>query len=229
MTAHMKHVFLFAAITALSIRAAQAQEIPSQFDLRNQFVAAYEEPPMNDSIVQAPKRSLLPNNMSIMEKGLWGENGFLRTVGIVSPLTPEERKHELTIRRTMLSTHQIGGFVTLGLMGAACYFGQKIIDGDVGYRKNHQIFVTSTIISYSATGLLAVLAPPPVIRRDEVSTTTIHKALAWVHVAGMIITPILGGMVKRRTGSDMQAARVHQVSAYITTAVFAASMITVTF
>jgi hypothetical protein len=129
----------------------------------------------------------------------------------------------------MLSTHQIGGFVTLGLMGTACYFGQKIIDGQVGYRKNHQIFVTATIISYSATGLLAILAPPPLIRRDEVSTTTIHKTLAWVHVAGMIITPILGGMIKRRTGSAIQSERVHQVSAYITTAVFAASMITVTF
>jgi hypothetical protein len=77
--------------------------------------------------------------------------------------------------------------------------------------------------------LLAILAPPPLIRRDEVSTTTIHKTLAWVHVAGMIITPILGGMIKRRTGSAIQSERVHQVSAYITTAVFAASMITVTF
>lgn len=229
MTSHMKHVFLFAAITALSIRAAEAQEIPSQFDLRNQLLFASGDSPAADSATPPPKQRLLPNNLSIIEKGLWGESGVLRGIGLVPSLTPEERRSELSLRRTMLTAHQIGGFVTLGLMGGADYFGQKIIDGDVGYRKNHQIFVTSTIISYSATGLLAVLAPPPVIRRDEVSTTTIHKALAWVHVAGMIITPILGGMVKRRTGSDMQAARVHQVSAYITTAVFAASMITVTF
>jgi hypothetical protein len=225
----MKHVFLFAAITALSIRAAEAQEIPSQFDLRNQFLFATGDTPPADSVMQAPKQRLLPNNLSIMEKGLWGESGVLRGIGVVPSLTPEERKSELSLRRTMLTAHQIGGFVTLGLMGSAAYFGQKIIDGQVGYRRNHQIFVTATIISYTATGLLAVLAPPPLIRRDEVSTTTIHKTLAWVHVAGMILTPILGGMVRRRTGSSMQTARFHQIAAYATTATFAASMIVVTF
>ncbi len=225
----MKHILLFAAVAALTFQAVEAQEIPSQFDLRNQFLFASGDSPAADSVTQPPKQRLLPNNLSIMEKGLWGESGVLRGIGLAPSLTPEERRSELSLRRTMLTAHQIGGFVTLGLMGGADYFGQKIIDGQIGYRRNHQIFVTATIISYSATGLLAVLSPPPLIRRDEVSTTTIHKTLAWVHVAGMIITPILGGMIRSRSGSSVQSERFPQIAGYFSTAAFAASMIVVTF
>jgi hypothetical protein len=128
----------------------------------------------------------------------------------------------------MLVAHQIGGFVTLGLMASAAYAGQKIIDGNSGYRPYHQAFVAGTIATYSITGLLSILSPPPVIRRDEFSTTTLHKTLAWVHAAGMIITPILGSMIGRRSSST-QKEHIHQLSGYITLTTFAASMITVTF
>jgi uncharacterized membrane protein len=128
----------------------------------------------------------------------------------------------------MLVAHQIGGFVTLGSMITAAYFGQKLIDGNYGYRRNHKYAVTATIISYSATGLLAVLSPPPMIRRNEMSTTTIHKTLAWVHFAGMVLTPILGASIGRNATTS-QKAHFHQVSAYITTAALAASLIVITF
>jgi hypothetical protein len=175
------------------------------------------------------RRRLLPDNMSFMERGLWGESGFLRGIGIASsPLTPEVRKNELQIRRTMLTMHQVGGFVTLGLMGTAVYYGQRLIDGHRDARDKHQLFVDATIISYGATALLAALSPPPLIRRDETSTTTIHKTLAWVHFGGMILTPILAGMIHRRDFGSSQA-HFHQASAYITTAALAASLIVVTF
>jgi hypothetical protein len=229
MTAHIKHVFLFAAITAFSIPAAQAQEITSQFDLRNQILYALADSPPADSVTPPPKRRLLPNNLSIMEKGLWGESGVLRGIGLVPSLTPEERRSELSLRRTMLTVHQVGGFVTLALMCTAAYYGQRVIDGQRELRNNHFTFVYATLGSYSATAALSVLAPPPSIRRDEISTTTIHKTLAWVHVAGMIVTPILGGMIRRRSGSSVQSERFHQIAGYFTTATFAASMIVVTF
>jgi hypothetical protein len=176
------------------------------------------------------KPKLLPDNMSFMERGLWGENGFFRGIGIASPLTPEARKNELALRRTMLSIHQIGGFLTVGLMATTVYFGQKYLNNSQrSDRDMHQTFVLATIISYSATGLMSVLSPPPLIRRDEVSTTTIHKTLAWVHAAGMVLTPILGAAIGRRGASYYDRARVHQISAYVTTAIFAASMIVITF
>ena len=181
-----------------------------------------------DTVPPPRQRRLLPQNMSFMEKGLWGEDGVMRNIGLASPLTPESRMSELNLRRGMLVAHQIGGFVTLGLMLSTVYAGQRIIDGNPGYRPYHQAFVAGTIASYSVTGLLSVLSPPPLIRRDEVSTTTIHKALAWVHFAGMVVTPILGSMINRRSTSTQQE-HFHQVSGYITTAALAAAFITVTF
>ena len=181
----------------------------------------------SDSLPHPAVRRLLPDNMSFTERNLWGEHGVLRSVGIASPLTPEVRRSELSLRRTMLTFHQIGGLVTLGLLGVTLYAGQEAIDGHRNFRGTHQTFVTATIISYGATGALAVLSPPPFLRRDETSTTTIHKTLAWVHFAGMIITPILGSTIGRHT--DSSRAHVHQVAGYITAATLAISMAIVTF
>ncbi len=219
----------YAAFDPTNDFSASQEAIPSQFDLAPTTEVSREVTSDQDSLAQPSYRRLLPLNMSIMEKWMWGENGLMRETGIVGPLSPQERKGELNLRRTMLTTHQIGGFVTLAFMWSAAYFGQKIVDGHPEYRRNHKEAVTGTIITYSATGLLAILSPPPLIRRDEVSTTTIHKTLAWVHVAGMILTPILGGMVMHRHSTNLQIEHFHQFSGYITTAVFTASMITVTF
>jgi hypothetical protein len=235
----MKTLVLSAILVLATTALLDAQEqYVSQFDIDLQSHLAPEVSRM-DSLPRSTVRRLLPENISFMEKTLWGEDGFLRSTGIASPLTPQVRKSELSLRRTMLVTHQLGGFLTLASMVTAVYFGQKSLnDPNSGqrsdpYRGKHQTFVTTTIVLYSATGLLAILAPPPVIRRNEMSTTTIHKTLAWVHVIGMIVTPILGSTVLKRGPIgrylDINQARYHQISAYATTAVFAASLIVVTF
>ena len=183
-----------------------------------------------DTLQSPPQRRLLPDKLSFVERGLWDETGLMRKIGLTGPLTPESRKRELVARRTMLTIHQIGGFVTLGLMSSAAYTGQQVLNGRRQFRHWHQGLVAGTIASYSVTGLLAVLSPPPLIRRDEVSTTTIHKTLAWVHFLGMVVTPILGATLHRtRTLNYDQTARFHQVSAYVTTAALATSLIVITF
>lgn len=190
-----------------------------------------------DSVPPAVKRKLLPDNMSFLERTLWGEEGVVRGIGIASPLTPDVRKHELAVRRTMLTMHQIGGFVTLGSMLATVYFGQKTMNDIKSYDPNqrndrsiHQTLVATTLALYGTTAMLSVLSPPPLIRRDdETSTTSIHKTLAWIHFGGMILTPILGKVINRRSTSYYDQLRYHQIAAYTTTAVFAASMIVVTF
>ena len=132
----------------------------------------------------------------------------------------------------MLSIHFVGGLTTLAFMVAAAYYGQQTLNGNRGAGGTHQTFVALTIGAYSLTGLLAVLSPPPMIRRDdEISTTSIHKTLAWVHFAGMIVTPILGGLIggNRHLRAHIDQAHYHQYAGYITTAVFAASMIVMVF
>lgn len=224
----MKQLVFLAIIAALGTGVADAQQSLPQFDLR----LPLSDPPelaTVDSIPGMVKPRLLPENISFLERNLWGEHGLFRTTGLVPALTREERKRELSIRRDMLTLHQIGGFATLGLMTTAAYFGQRVIDNgrSRSLRRDHQAFVTATIISYSATALLALLSPPPLIRRDEFSTITVHKTLAWIHVSGMILTPILGSMIGRHTASHR--AHIHQIAGYITTATLAAAMISVTF
>lgn len=172
---------------------------------------------------------LLPDNMSFGEKFLWGKNGLVHKLGLEPPLSPEERMSELHLRRGMLIAHQIGGFTTLALMLTADYFGQQVIDGHRNLGDTHQMFVAATIASYTATGLLAVLSPPPLIRRDEGSTTSLHKTLAWIHLIGMIVTPIIGSTIRHRRVFNMDQAHFHQVSGYLTTAVLATSMLVIVF
>lgn len=237
----MNHTIIVATLALVACQVLKCQTNSVQTpDQTEQITPSADSSSVDDStqdvqstsvvlLKQPATRKLLPDNMSFMERGLWGESGFLRGIGIASsPLTPDVRKSELHLRRTMLTMHQIGGFVTLGLMGTAVYYGQRLVDGHVESRDKHQIFVDATIISYGATALLAALSPPPYIRRDETSTTTIHKTLAWVHFGGMILTPILAGMIHRRDFGSSQA-HFHQASAYITTAALAASLIVVTF
>jgi hypothetical protein len=234
----MVRTIVFAVFVFTTAQVSSAQEYLSQFDIDLQQHIALQSQ-QSDSLPPPPKPRLLPPNMSFMEKGLWGENGILRSTGIASPLTPHVRMSELRLRRAMLTTHQIGGFLTLASMIAAVYYGQKsLTDPNSGqrndpYRKPHQLFVTTTIGLYSATGLLAVLSPPPLIRRDEFSTITIHKTLAWIHFLGMVVTPILGSTILKRGPIgryvDLNQARFHQITAYVTVSALAASMIVVTF
>lgn len=182
-----------------------------------------------DSLQIADKPRLLPENISFMENTFWGENGLMRKIGLTGDLSAETRKHELDVRRTMLTVHQISGFTTLGLMIASAFVGQKIINGRKDLGDTHKTLVSLTIANYSLTGLLSIFSPPPSIRRDDFSTISTHKALAWAHIAGMIITPILGSYIEDHHTFNMDKAHVHQISGYITTAIFAASMIVVTF
>ena len=223
----MNYFSLFVLLLAASGAAAAQRLVPRLSASSSTEMSA--DSARGDSLSAPLKRRLLPENLSFVERGVWGEEGLVRTTGILPSLTPQERRHELDIRRTMLETHLYGGIVTFGLMATADYFGQRTIDNRKSRSlfQDHQMFVALTIASYSATGLLAVLAPPPLIRRDETSTITVHKTLAWIHVAGMIVTPFLA---KGRHPSSVDAQlRIHQISAYVTTATFAASMIVLTF
>ena len=235
----MKRIVTVAAVVLAAIYTVDAQPAVSQFDIDLQSRIDLESARV-DSLPPSVVRRLLPENISFGERTLWGENGILRSTGIAAPLTPQSRRSELQLRRTMLVMHQVGGFLTLGSMIAALYYGQKsLLDPNSGqrddpYRSKHQLFVTSTIVLYTGTGLLALASPPPLIRRgDEMSTTTIHKTLAWVHFIGMVVTPILGGTILKRGPIgryvDLNQARFHQISGYVTAGALAASMISVTF
>ncbi|HET7152313.1 MAG TPA: hypothetical protein VFJ29_01000 [Candidatus Kapabacteria bacterium] len=210
---------------AFSISISEAQFISQ--------LQPQDPPPFNDtsattSAPSAPRRLLIPANSSFMERYLWDYDGLFRKWGWADSLTTNTRRSELELRRTMLTAHQIGGFATEALLIGSVYFGQKLIDGDRSANNWHQPLVTATIASYGITGLLAILSPPPLIRRDdEVSTTTIHKLLAWVHFSGMVLTPLFAQFIHRNDYNGI--ARFHQVAGYVTLTALTASLVIVTF
>lgn len=167
--------------------------------------------------------SLLPATLGPVEKILWSENGIMRRLGM--PLTEEGRENEILLRRNLLTAHQVGGFVTLAAMTATAITGQQIINGrdDLGERK--EVLVTGTIISYFTTAALALVTPPPSLRRRQWNSISWHKTLAWIHFSGMIITPILGEQLE----DDGDVELLHQVSGYATLAAFTGAMLVVTF
>ena len=57
---------------------------------------------------------------------LWGKKGLFRKTGI-SPLNLENREKELKIRKTMLTTHQAIGYLTLASMIAQGIIGGKVV------------------------------------------------------------------------------------------------------
>ena len=184
---------------------------------------------------ESAARRLLPEDMSWMENFLWGVNGIFRS----GKLSPKKRISELSLRRTMLTWHQRLGIATWFLMGATVLAGQLTLNGNRKYRNWHQPLADATIIGYSATALLAILSPPPLVRRSgEHDTIFWHKLLAFVHAAGMIALPFLAnGIVSRSRFNGVRGperfndarARAHQVTAYITYTAFTASIITIFF
>lgn len=181
---------------------------------------------LTDSLGAQP---LLPSKMLFTQRIFWGPKGLLRVTDM-APLTPEGREKELKIRRSMLVAHQVMGFVTLagfvvqGILGAKLYNAQ----GD-NYRRlynAHQTAAALINVSYGATALLSLTAPPKLIAdRKGVSGIKLHKYLAIVHLTGMVATNILAGMIRH----NAELKPIHRAAAYTTFGAFAASIIAIKF
>lgn len=184
---------------------------------------------LSNLIDTAAAQPLLPHKMLFTQRIFWGPKGLLRTMNI-APLTPEGREKELKIRRSMLVAHQVMGFVTLAGFVAQGILGAKLYNatGD-SYRRLHEAHETVGAlvnVTYGATALLSLTAPPKMIAdRRGFSGLKLHKYLAVVHLAGMIATNVLAGMIR----SDASLKPYHRAVAYTTFGAFATSIIAIKF
>jgi len=180
---------------------------------------------LNELDIQEEVQPLLPDHIFITQKLLWGKKGLIRTTGL-SPLTPENRQVEMRIRRTMLKLHQVGGFVTLAGMIAQGFVGAKLYANPTADLRNwHTSLATFVNISYTTTALLTFTAPPPLVNRKGISTIKIHKALAIVHLLGMIATNVLADQLE----GNPDLKPYHRAAAYTTFGAFAAAAIVIKF
>jgi hypothetical protein len=187
----------------------------------------------SDSTFAPRKPKLLPERISLIERAFWGESGLWRATNL-APLDIPTRKAELEVRRVMLTAHQLSGWATLSLMLTTLYMGQRYVDGnysDFNLYNQKRAFGKATVVAYFTTASFALFSPPPIVRRDEWSGISTHKFFAWIHFAGMIITPIIASMAASGSGGDAyrERIRLHQISAYITTVAFGAAIVSLAF
>ena len=229
----MKFIW-FALLLGLATESLRAQDTTAVRRDTTVVPATAADPSADDLLAgladpAGTTQPLLPHKMLFTQRAFWGPKGLLRVMK-VAPLTPEGRAKELTVRRTMLITHQIGGFVTLagfvaqGLLGAKLYIakGQEYAD-----TKNwHERSATFINIAYGTTLALSLTTPPPVIgARKGFTSIKLHKYLAIVHLTGMIATNVLAGMIS----GNPELKPYHRAAAYTTFGAYAASVVALTF
>jgi hypothetical protein len=197
---------------------AQAQKDTTSIDLLGEMNQAGQE-----------KTKLLPDKIIFTQRLLWGEKGLMRSFNAFE-LTPEKRQHELKVRRTMLVTHQILGFATLGGMIAQGFVGSKLYKATgsdyQSLKDTHEALATAVEIGYFTTASMSLFAPPKMLNeRKGYSSIKLHKVLAMVHFTGMVTTMILAGQLE----SNPSLKPYHRAAAFTTFGAFAASMIVIKF
>jgi len=168
---------------------------------------------------------LLPSKMIFTQRLLWGNKGLMRGFSRFE-LTPEKRQKELNLRRKMLTTHQIMGFVTLGSMISQIAVGASLYNGNAKMKDAHEALGLLTNITYVSTASLALFAPPKMLdERKGFSSIKVHRILAIVHISGMIATNVLAGMLE----SNPDLKPYHMAAAITTFASFATAVVIIKF
>jgi len=163
---------------------------------------------------------LLPENMLITQRLLWGNKGLLRTTGIAK-LNKTQREKELNLRRKLLVAHQVIGYATLAGMIAQGIIGGKLYNGDYNLKDTHEnLGMTVNALYFTGAGL-SLFAPPPLINKKIKgwSSMKAHKFLATIHLSAMIATNALSEDNKK----------LHRAAAYTAFGSYAAAMIVLKF
>lgn len=136
-------------------------------------------------------------------------------------------------RSHMLKIHQRLGLITMIPMIAtvATSFGAGGRSTSTSDRWAHLALGSATGDLYFTTAYFAIFAPriPGTPARGQIR---VHKALAWVHGPGMILTPILGAISfdQRSKGEKVHGiASAHGAVAVLTAGAYAAALLSVSF
>lgn len=159
----------------------------------------------------------------------------LGDLGFPNPQTQGSAADQARLDRRshMLQMHQ-----RLGLITAAPLVATLIASGGAGGRSTssgtrdlHAALGSVTAGMYIWTASYAIRAPriPGTPTRGPIR---VHKALAWVHGTGMILTPVLGAMAfhQKSQGERVHGiASAHGAAAWITGVAYGAALVSVSF
>ena len=135
-------------------------------------------------------------------------------------------------RSHMLKIHQRLGLITLAPMVATFISssGASGRHGTASGRDLHAALGATTAGMYLTTASFAIFAPrvPGTTTRGPIR---VHKALAWIHGPGMILTPVLGAIAFNQLNSGEKVhgiAKAHSAVAWVTGAAYAGALLSVT-
>jgi len=138
------------------------------------------------------------------------------------------------LRRSLLTVHQIAGFVTLASLTATVAIGHlnyhdRYVAGDFSdrYQGAHRGLAIVTTGLFGATGLVALAAPNPYPKKLRFDTALVHKLAMLMATAGMATQVILGAVTASRDGRLDQPglALGHVVVGYATWAFMATGVV----
>jgi hypothetical protein len=140
------------------------------------------------------------------------------------------KQQALLDKRThMLKIHQRLGLITTIPMIAALITSNDVGETNSGNRTVHMSLGSATAGLYFTTAYFAIRAPR-VEGTQSRGPIRLHKALAWIHGPGMILTPILGALAysQNNKGGDVHGiASAHGPVAIVTAGAFAAALLSV--
>ncbi len=142
-----------------------------------------------------------------------------------------ELQEKLDKRTHMLKVHQ-----RLGLITAAPMLATVIVGGMAGGKSTssttrdvHAGLGAGTAALYFTTAYFAIRAPK-ISGTQTHGPIRLHKALAWIHGPGMVLTPILGAMAfqQKSKGEKVHGiASAHGAVAYTTAIAYGAALLSV--
>jgi carboxypeptidase family protein len=142
----------------------------------------------------------------------------------VDQATLDKRSH-------MLKVHQTLGLITIAPLAATL-----ITSGNAGSKNStssdrtlHAALGATTAVLYCTSAYYAIFAPkiPGTTTKGPIK---LHKALAWIHGVGMVLTPILGILAdeQRNKGEKVHGiASAHGAVAAVTAAAYGAAILSV--
>ena len=145
-----------------------------------------------------------------------------------------EAQARLDRRSHMLQIHQRLGLITAAPMLASILTSLNAKSGRFSAaspagRDLHAVLGTTTAGLYAATAYFAIRAPgvPGTETRGHIR---LHKALAWIHGPGMVLTPTLGAMAFSQESKGQRVhgiASLHGPVSVVTFGAFAGAMLSV--
>ena len=134
-------------------------------------------------------------------------------------------------RSHMLKIHQRLGLITMAPLVATLFAanGAAGHNSSVSGRDLHAILGGTTAALYLTTASFAIFAPK-IAGTPTRGSIRVHRALAWIHGPGMILTPILGSLAlaQRDRGEKVHGiASAHGAVGGITATAYGAAMLSV--